>query len=147
SEALAKTTARPDISSSRRYCSVARNISRPLPRDTALSLGVTVTGTAAPYAAVIGWRATPSARNAIASPKPAPTTPMATSPALIAPDRTAGSGRRAAAHHAAPAPTASSPPHDANTRPTGHTTPAAVTIQLVSAAGTRRTSSRARAPP
>ncbi|OBG78679.1 hypothetical protein A5701_15265 [Mycobacterium sp. E3305] len=54
SGARAKTTTRPEICSSRRRCIVARNMSRPRPNDTGLSLGVTVTGAAVPNAAVIG---------------------------------------------------------------------------------------------
>ncbi len=46
------------------------------------------------------------------------------------------------AQPARPRPRSASTQHDASTRPTGHTIPAAVTIQLVSAAGTRRTSTR-----
>ncbi|MDT5351164.1 MAG: hypothetical protein QOH91_4451, partial [Mycobacterium sp.] len=48
-------------------------------------------------------------------------------------------------HLAAPEAMASSAQHHAHILPTGHSSPAAVTIQAVCAAGTRRTSSRASA--
>lgn len=133
SEARAKTVTRPDVRSSRSRRRVARNISRSRPNGSALSLGVTVTGATVPNAATIGWRATASARSAIANPKPAPTTPMAASPAPTA-------RRRDVRHDTSPAAPSSATPHQASTHPTGHTMPAAVTIHPVSAAGTRRTS-------
>ena len=55
---------------------------------------MTVTDTAVPKAALIGWRATASARIATANPKPAPTTPIANRPALMTRSREAGPARR-----------------------------------------------------
>lgn len=141
SAARAKTTTRPDISSARRRCRVARNINRPLPNDTGLSVGVTVTAAVTPYAAVIGWRSTASARSAMANPNPAPTTPIAASPALIARNR-APPRPRSARHASAPEAPINATQHQARMRPIGHQMPPAVTAQQVSAAGTRRTSTR-----
>ncbi len=142
SKARANTTTRPEISSSRSRWIVARNINRSDPSDKALSLGVTVTAAEVPNAALIGWLARASVRSAIAIPKPAPTTPTVTRPALTAHGHRLDRGRRSVIHHNTPAPSASSRHPDAHARPTGQTIPAAVTIQLVSAPGTRRTYSR-----
>ncbi|COV96369.1 Uncharacterised protein [Mycobacterium tuberculosis] len=101
-----------------------------------------MTSAEVPNATVIGWRSTASERNATASPYPAPTIPTATRPALIEPSRGACHDRRATHHHSAPPPRATTTQHKAHTLPIGHTIPAAVTIQLTSAAGTRRTSKR-----
>ena len=142
SAARAKTTTRPEITSSRTRCRLARNISRPwppAPTDNGLSVGVTVTGAVVPNAAVTGWRPTASARRATANPKPAPATPTATSPALTAPSRP----RSWCAARSANTPAIRPAQHHAKTRPTGQQIPAAVTSQQVRAAGTNRTSSLA----
>ena len=139
SRAGAKTTTRPDIWFCPSCCNVARNISRPRPTDSALSLGVTTTCAAVPNTAVMGWRATALARNAIANPNPAPTTPTATTPTPMARIR----GLRCPVRHSR-RPNALPTAHtDPTTLPIGHMIPAAVTVQLVNAAGTRRASSRA----
>lgn len=122
---------------------MARNINRALPNDTGLSVGVTVTAAVMPYTAAIGWRSTASARSAIANPKPAPTTPIAASAALIARNRAPAAGRSRARHASAAEAPINTTQHQARARPIGHQIPPAVTAQQVSAAGTRRTSTRA----
>jgi hypothetical protein len=79
------------------------------------------------------------ARNAIANPKPAPTKPAAAKPMPIVRIR----DRWAPARHSS-APDTLPAAHSVPTMfPIGHKIPAAVTTQLVTAAGTRRASSRA----
>ncbi len=135
----AKTTTRPDISSVPAACRDPRNINLPPRSDRGVSLGVTMTAVTSPKRSTSGWFRTCSTRSCTATAKPSPTNAIATTAAAVI--RAPFCGARCLPPNHAVALAAATAADSSTTTPLiDHRIPAAVTAQLVSAAGTRRRS-------
>ncbi len=130
----ANTSTMPVSSAPSSSRSPARNMMRPRPIERGDSVGTTLTVAVSPCRAAIGWWRASWDRSAIDNPNAVPTTATAATPATPSPIPWR-------AHHRPASTVAARAPSTTTTRnPGGQTMPAAVTTQLVSAAGTSRIS-------